>query len=332
MPEFLPFKALIPAKNPELVSSPPYDVLDLDECRKIAKKNPLSFIKVSRPELEMPDSINPYSEQVYQKALENFNFLKENIPFIKDKEDFYYIYRLKMKEHIQIGVAALASTNDYKENRIKKHEKTRKDKEDDRTKHILKIHSHSGPVLLTYKENKEIDEIISSYIQKNPPFIDFKAENDVYHSLWRIKNGRLTELFLKIDAFYIADGHHRAASAFRVAEEINKGKNLSGGHNYFLAVAFPANQMKILPYNRLLMDLNGKTEDDLIDFIKSKFDIVVWNSHQVQKTGQISLITKNYTLIFDVLKFKKSSKPEENLDVAILQEYILKEFFGIIDP
>ncbi len=333
MPKFLPFKALIPQNSPEKVSAPPYDVLSLQDCRDIAARNPNSFVRIARPELELPDSINPYSDEVYTKALANFREIKRNTPYIPDNAPCHYVYRLQMGDHVQFGIAALASTDDYRADRIKKHEKTRKDKEDDRTRHIMTTRSHSGPVLLTYKDDKRIDEIVAMTVAREKPFIDFTAENGVKNSLWRAKNTELEELFGLIDSFYIADGHHRAASAARVADEINKNGRKEGGHNLFLAVAFPASQMKILPYNRLMLDFNGKKVEDLILFIEKNFGPVRKGTTTPSKSGEICLITDKTSLAFSADKFKlRSNRPEKNLDVAILQDEVLKPFFGIDDP
>jgi len=288
---------------------------------------------VARAELALPEGTDPYSDQVYEKALSNFQKLKKEVPYLQDEKEFYYIYKLQMGSHVQFGVAALASVDDYNEGKIKKHEKTRKDKEDDRTRHIMKTRSHSGPVLLTYKDDKKINSIINETVKSNEPFVSFTAESGVVNSLWRLDNKELKGLFERIDSFYIADGHHRAASAARVAEKINGSKRREGGHNHFLAVAFPAPQMKILPYNRLMLDFNRKTEDELVKFIEGKFPVTPKSGESPAKTGDICVITEKKQFIFSVQKFKlKNNPPEKNLDVAILQEEILKPFFGIDDP
>lgn len=333
MPKFIPFKALIPQQAPQTVSAPPYDVLSLEECREIAEHNPNSFVNISRAELGLPDVINLYSEEVYNKALENYRKIKANTPYKQDEKAFYYIYKLQMGKHIQFGIAALASTDDYMANKIKKHERTRKDKEDDRTRHIMKIRSHSGPVLLTYKDHGEIDKIIKNAVETQQPFANFASENGVINTLWRLESKDLEKSFSEIDAFYIADGHHRAASATRVAEEINEGERKNGGHNYFLAVAFPASQMKILPYNRLIVDFNGKNDVDFLQFIEKTFGVVKKGSNIPTKSGEICVITDRLSFVFSVEKFKvKTQSPEQNLDVAILQDKILSPFFGIDDP
>jgi uncharacterized protein (DUF1015 family) len=319
------------------VSAPPYDVLSYEDCLEIKRKNPNSFVRVSRAEIDLPPKTDIYSEQVYEKALENFIEIGKKIPYLKEAEPNYYIYKLKMGSHVQFGICALASVDDYRGNKIKKHEKTRQDKEDDRTRHILKVRSHSGPVLLMYKDEPNIDKIVEKTVKNAKPFIDFTAENGVAHSLWRLKSAEMGKLFADVDCFYIADGHHRAASAARVAEILDK-KNADKTDNkrdytYFLAVAFPSSQMKILPYNRLLKDFNGKDKKSLLDFIKSKFGAISEGKKLPSANGDIALFVGNKWFSFSLNKLKKNSNsPEKNLDAAILQDELLETFFGISDP
>jgi uncharacterized protein (DUF1015 family) len=332
MPQFIPFKALVPSKNPEKVSAPPYDVLSFEECMNIAKENPNSFVRISRAEVDFPEGAGIYSDKIYEKALENFQKLKDSVPYAQDNTPNFFIYKLKMGEHVQFGIAALASVKDYENNKIKKHEKTRKDKEDDRTRHILKIRSHSGPVLFTYNDDPQIDAIVAKTVSENKPFIDFTAENGVVNVLWRLNDGRIEKLFSKIPAFYIADGHHRAASAARAAKQINASDEKAGS-NYFIAAAFPASQMKILPYNRLLKNFNGKNEKEFINFMKKEFEYICEGVSSPSKNGQIAVFIKNKWLLFSIDKCKdKTKSPQENLDAAILQDKILSPFFGIQDP
>ncbi len=275
-----PFKALRPAKeSAELVASVPYDVVDRQEAKELVGENNLSFLKVSRAEIEFDDSVNSYSQEIYNKAKENLNFLKKEAPLLIDDSSHFYLYRLIMDGRSQIGLAAAFSIDDYDNDVILKHEKTRKEKEDDRTNHIVATEAQTGPVFLTYKGIEAINKIVNETVTNEKPLYDFTSEDGIKHTLWIVPdeyNQTLIEEISKTKNLYIADGHHRAASASRarkVKQDSNPNHNGTEEYNYFLAVLFPAEQLKILPYNRVVFNLNGNDKEEFLDKVSEKFNI-----------------------------------------------------------
>ncbi len=338
MSKVLPFKGLLP--NPEkvaLVASVPYDVVNSEEAAKLAEGNMLSFLRVSKPEIELEKGIDLYNDRVYAKAAENFKRLCEEAPLKFDKGNHLYVYSLKMGEHVQTGIIAAVSVTDYDSDIIKKHEKTRKDKEDDRTRHIYETRSHSGPVFLTYRDVKDIDSIIGKTI-KGKPLFDFIAQDKIAHKVWRVDENiskDISSIFEKVPCLYIADGHHRAASASRVAAKCKAENPKHTGnedYNYFLAVIFPSSQLRILPYNRVVKDLNGLSSQDFINKISAKFAISPSNTPAPSKPGEVCMYIEGkwhkLTPLFDISKLGVI----DCLDVSILQNCILSPFLGIDDP
>jgi len=338
MAKVLPFNGLIP--NPEQVSkvaAVPYDVVDSEEAAKLAEGNPLSFLRVSRPEIEMEIGIDSHDDSVYKKAVENFKRLCREAPLTLDEDKHLYVYSLKMGAHVQTGIVAAVSVEDYDKNIIKKHEKTRKDKEDDRTRHIYMTKSHSGPVFLTYKDVASIDEIVTGAMTAHPLF-DFTADDGILHKLWRLsidQSRKVSILFEKVSYLYIADGHHRAASASRVGAKCKSENSRHTGkedYNYFLAVVFPSSQLRILPYNRVVKDLNGLSVDGFMKAVSAKFAVSPSKSPSPAKQGEFCMLLEGkwYGLkpLFDTSKFNVI----DCLDVSVLQNYILNPILGIGDP
>ncbi|OGV53487.1 MAG: hypothetical protein A2X45_24450 [Lentisphaerae bacterium GWF2_50_93] len=338
MAKVLPFNGLLP--NPGKVSkvaAVPYDVVNSEEASKLAEGNPLSFLRVSRPEIEMEPGIDIHDESVYLKAVENFKRLCKEAPLALDKDKHLYVYSLKMGKHVQTGIVTAVSVEDYDRNIIKKHEKTRKDKEDDRTKHIYMTKTHSGPVFLTYKDVTNIDEILTNAMTATPLF-DFTAVDGISHKLWRLstdQSKKISDLFDKVSCLYIADGHHRAASASRVGAKCKSENPKHTGkedYNYFLAVVFPASQLKILPYNRVVKDLNGLSVDGFMKAVSAKFAVSPSNTPSPAKQGEFCMLLEGkwYSLkpLFDTSKFNVI----DCLDVSVLQNYILNPILGIDDP
>ena len=338
-----PFKALRPKKEiGELVASVPYDVVDKEEAREYVKDNPLSFLRVTRAEIELPDEIDVYSKEVYEKAKENFERLRKEAPLKIDEEEHYYLYRLEMNGHAQVGIAAAFSVDDYDNNVILKHENTRKVKEDDRTNHIITTNAQTGAVFLTYKGVPSIDNIVNRTVLESDHLYDFTSKDNIKHTLWSLSeeyNKLLMDEFTKIKNLYIADGHHRAASASRarkVKQEANASHTGNEDYNYFLAVLFPADQVKILPYNRIVYNLNGLSKEEFLHKINEKF--------QVEK-GSIKepVQRKSFGMYLDgewyQLKIRNSinasislsSSVSETLDVSILQDFLLNPILGIVD-
>ena len=256
-----PFRALRP--KPELaadIAAVPYDVVSTDEARALAGDQALSFLHVSRAEIDLPPETNPYADAVYERATASFQALKASM--IEEAAPAMYFYRLQMGEHEQTGLAACYSVDEYNRDIVKKHEKTRKEKEDDRTRHITDLRAQTGPVFLTYEHRDAIDAL-AVRICSGRPLYDFTASDGVQHTLWAIDAasiGTIIGEFEKLPAVYIADGHHRAASAARAHDRFGAGDN-DAEHAWFLAVAFPDDQTQILPYNRLVKDLNGHTPE-----------------------------------------------------------------------
>lgn len=334
------FKAVRPnEKVAHLVASVPYDVVNKEESASIAKGNPLSFLRVTRSEIELNPEVNSYSNEVYQKAKANFERLKIDAPLMQDNDAFLYLYKLTMGNHSQIGIAATFAVEDYNNDVIKKHEKTRKVKEDDRTNHIITTEAQTGPVFLTYKGVSEVDKIVNETTKKNQPIYDFTADDGIKHQVWILPKeytNAIVDEIAKVKNLYIADGHHRAASASRaqkVKQEQNPNHNGSEEYNFFLAVLFPAEQLRIMPYNRVVFDLNGLDKNSFFEKIKENFS--------VEETSNQSPADKNtFAMYFEqkwyTLKPNGNVKPGatigENLDVSILQNYLLHPVLGIGDP
>jgi uncharacterized protein (DUF1015 family) len=331
-----PFQALRPpADLADRVASVPYDVVNTNEARELAANNPLSFLRVSRPEIELPDDTDPHSDQVYRKALENFDRLIKECPLETETGPSIYLYRLIMGDHEQIGVVACCSIDEYDQDLIRKHERTRRDKEDDRTHHMLVLRAQTGPVFLTYRANREIDTMVMETTMTNALF-DFTAEDGIQHTLWHVPDPvRFVHEFRDIPFLYIADGHHRAASAARARAEL---KEQSFGHtgdeeyNFFLAVMFPDEQLQILPYNRAVRDLNGLAKDSFLESLRKEFEVEDNGTSKPAKRGEWSMYLEGrwYTL-----RLPANAAPPEgivaSLDVSILQDRLLDPILGIKD-
>ncbi|MBR7145651.1 MAG: DUF1015 domain-containing protein [Lentisphaeria bacterium] len=338
MPVFKPFHGMLPTvERAAQVAAVPYDVVNSSEAAVLAEGNPYSFLHVSRPEIDMEKGIDLYRDEVYAQAKANFDKLIAEAPLTVDKEAHLYIYKLVMGEQVQTGVFGAASAVDYAENRIKKHEKTRQDKEDDRTRHVMTLKSHTGPAFFTYKDDAKIDALIAEECAKAPLF-DFVAPDGIGHTLWRVDaatSEKLSELFAAIDYFYIADGHHRSAAAARTMKEsapANPNHTGDEDYNYFLAAAFPASQLKILPYNRAVHTLNGLSEDAFMAKLAEKFTVEESVTKSPEKGGifKMYINKKWYTVApkFDASKLGVI----ERLDVSVLQDNVLAPILGIDDP
>jgi len=338
MAKIMPFHGLVPTpEKAKEVAAVPYDVVNSEEAAILAAGNPLSFLHVSRPEIDMEPGIDLHDDRVYAKAAENFKKLCETAPLTLDPEEHLYIYRLIMDGHVQTGILGAASADDYRNNIIKKHEKTRQDKEDDRTRHVMTLRSHTGPAFLTYKDSDEIDALVAELSSTDPTF-DLTAADGIQHTIWRVdaeNSKKLSAMFKKIPYLYIADGHHRSAAAARTqAECAPKNPNHTGNedYNYFLAVTFPASQLKILPYNRAVKSLNGLTAAQLKEKISEKFTINPTVDPSPHKSGEFCMYLEGEWYLvqpkFDITKLGVI----ECLDVSILQDNILAPILGIDDP
>ena len=331
-----PFRALRPpAERVAEVASPPYDVVSTEEARALAADNPLSFLHVSRPEIDLPEGTDLCADSVYRKAAENFEKLIRECPLEEEKTESVYLYRLIMGQHEQIGIVACCSVDEYDNDTIRKHERTRRDKEDDRTRHMLTLSSQTGPVFLTYRANDDIDSMVLETTM-TPPLYDFTAPDGIQHTVWHTPDPvRFVQAFRAVPYLYIADGHHRAASASRARAEL---KERSFGHtgdeeyNFFLAVIFPDNQLQILPYNRVVRDLGDLTPGEFLLKVKTKFNLTEDTEPSPQHPGQWSMyfVKRWYGL---TLKgdLPKALDPVRSLDVSILQEQLLDPILGIRD-
>jgi uncharacterized protein (DUF1015 family) len=339
-----PFRALKPAKeNASKVASVPYDVVNRQEAKESAGTNPLNYLRITRSEIELPDNVDAYSKEVYQKAKENLERLITEAPLKKDAKPAFYLYRLIMDGRSQTGICATFSVDDYDNDVIMKHEKTRKVKEDDRTNHIVTTKAQTGIVFLTYRSVKPVNEIVDKTITEEKPEYDFTASDGIQHTVWVLPgkyNQLIVDEFKKVKNLYIADGHHRAKSASRAREEMKKtNPNHTGDeeYNYFVSVLFPADQLKILPYNRVVVDLKGMNKEEFLKRIKQDFDVEKTNSKEPDKKRLFCMyIDKEWYLLKpkdSVIKNTNAAKSVgEKLDVSILQNYLLNPVLGIDDP
>lgn len=331
-----PFSALRPTSvYAKEVASVPYDVVSTEEARALAAENPLSFLHVSRPEIDLPEGTDPYSDPVYRQAQVSFQGLQRLAQFETEQVPSIYLYRLIMGEHEQIGVVACCSIDEYDKDLIRKHERTRRDKEDDRTRHMLVLRAQTGPVFLTYRARPDIDSMIMDSVVAHPIY-DFTADDGVQHTIWRVPDPvRFVQAFRDVPFLYIADGHHRAASASRARAEL---KEQSFGHtgdeeyNFFLAVLFPDDQLKILPYNRIVRDLEATSPQEFLEVAREIFDVAEDENSTPQQRGQ-------FCMYLGGRWYSLSLRPETNpprglvnsLDVSILQERLLEPVLGIRD-
>jgi len=316
------------------VACVPYDVVNREESAELAKGNPNSLLHVDRAEIDLPEDVDPYSDQVYAKALENFQGLQNKGALIRESAPCIYLYQQRMGNHTQIGVATVCHIEDYENDIIKKHEKTRKDKEDDRTRLINTISADTGPVFLTYKETAEIDALVNA-IKANAPLYDFTAPDGIQHTVWQVADAApFVAAFAKIDVAYVADGHHRTASAARVGcERRAANPNHTGNeeYNWFLAVIFPGNQLRILPYNRCVKDLNGLSPEAFIAEVKKTFTVTENVEPSPSQPGNVSMYLggKWFGLSWTP---DPNADPISRLDVTVLQDRLLAPVLGIDDP
>lgn len=340
---FKPFKAVRPtAELASKVAALPYDVMNSQEAREMTKDNPYSFLHVDKAEIDLDPSISIYDEQVYEKAASNLKKMEEDGTYIQDEKPCFYIYRQIMNGRAQAGIVGCASINDYLNDHVKKHELTRADKEADRIHHVDTCDANTGPIFLTYRAQESISKIMKEWMESHSPVYDFTAEDGISHTVWVIDCddmiSKLGEAFASVPDFYIADGHHRAASAVRVGERrraANPGYTGEEEFNYFLAVLFPDDELKILDYNRVVHDLNGNCPGEFLEKLEKVFTVSEYNSGMCRPPEKHSvgmyLDGKWYLLqtregIFD------PSDPVDSLDVSILQKNVLTPLLGIEDP
>lgn len=335
-----PFKGLRPRKDlAEKVAAPPYDVLNSKEAKKLTANNPYSFLHITKPEVDLPDNIDLYSDEVYNKAKENFSkFIKDKI-LVQDEKKHFYLYKQTWGDHVQVGLVAGASCQDYQDDVIKKHEHTREDKEKDRMRHVETLNANTGPVFLTFKHKDSINALFEKGMQKDPGY-DFTKPNGVRHIFYVVDDEQLiadikTE-FAKIDYLYVADGHHRSASGTNVKikrQAANPNHTGDEEYNFFLSVIFPDNQMKILPYNRVVKDLHGMCKAEFFGKIAEKFDYEDTEVKTPRTNREFCLYIEGkwYKLTAKQGTYNKDDAVA-SLDVSILQNNLLDPILGIKNP
>jgi uncharacterized protein (DUF1015 family) len=331
-----PFRALRP--RPDVaprIAAVPYDVVSRDEAAALAAGNPLSFLHVSRAEIDLPPETDPYADAVYAKAAENFRGLRDWM--VQEERPALYFYRLTMGGRAQTGLAGCFSVEEYDRGIVKRHEKTRKDKEDDRTRHIVELRAQTGPVFLVYPHQAAIDRIAAE-VCAGTPLYDFVAPDGVAHAIWRAGDtevARLVEAFAGLPALYIADGHHRAASASRAHGHFQARED--GGpdaeHAWFLAVAFPDDQTRILPYNRVVRDLGGRSPAAFVDEVGRRFRVTP-GGPEPERKGQCTMFVGGrwYRVELREAGAAPPADPIQGLDVSVLQERLLGPVLQVLDP
>ncbi len=315
----------------------PYDVVNTDEARALAAGNPLSFLRVSRAELELPPGTDPYSDEVYDRAAANFDKLKSS-SLVVEADPSAYFYRLRVGDHEQTGVGGCYTLDEYDRGVIKKHERTRRDKEDDRTRHMVALGAQTGPVFLTYRASGDVGSI-TRRVTAGEPLCDFRAPDGVQHTVWQVAGADrdgLVAAFSRIPALYIADGHHRAASAARTRDGFRErgvtrpSLGDSADYTTFLGVAFPHDEVRVLPYNRIVYSLGPLTPDAFIQAVRDRFDVSAGPAAP-ERRGDISMYSGG---AWHTLRLRSSAPDQDaiaSLDVSVLQDQLLSPVLGIAD-
>ncbi|CRZ33563.1 uncharacterized protein (DUF1015 family) [Herbinix hemicellulosilytica] len=337
-----PFRCIRPAKEfAGRIAALPYDVYSRSEAKQEVEREPLSFLRIDRAETNFDDDVDTYDERVYKKAKELLENMIKDGYFITDNDECYYVYELVMDGRAQTGLVACASIDDYLNNVIKKHENTREDKEIDRIKHVDICNAQTGPIFLAYRSQQTINEIIDK-VKKEEPLYYFTSTDGIGHHVWRIADGEKINVIQKcfdgIREIYIADGHHRAASAVKVGLKRrgdNPGYTGNEEFNFFLSVLFPHDQLMILPYNRTVADLNGYTEEEFLKKVEVNFVVTKLGKepYTPKEKGEIGMLLNGYWYSLkakDIIRC--SNDPVKSLDVSILQDYLLEPVLGIKDP
>lgn len=336
-----PFTGLRPATGrADDVAAPPYDILNTEEARLRAKDRPWSFLHISRPEIDLPAGTDQFAAEVYAKGKENFDHMLAEGVLVRDEKPSYYFYRLIMGDHVQTGLVAAASVADYDTNRIRKHEFTRPDKEDDRVRQVDTLNAQTGPVFLTYRHSDVIDRIAEKYKALEPD-VDITADDSAQHTLWPVTDAAdikiISETFDAMDCLYIADGHHRSAAASRVAASRKQASANHQGdesYNYFLSVIFPDNQMQILDYNRVIKDLNGLSPETFLPKLTQSFTVTPVNEQaRPGKAGEFGMYLAGQWYKLTINKdLIPENDPVGKLDISLLANNLIDPVLGISDP
>ena len=341
MARIIPFKAIRPTEEEAaVIAALPYDVYNRQEAYEKVKEQPGSFLAIDRPETQFAPDIDMYSPEVYAKASSMLNQWISEGRFIQDKNDCYYLYELTMDGRSQTGIVACASIDDYENSVIKKHENTRAEKEQDRIRHVDTCSAQTGPIFLAYKSENTIADVVAK-TKKTKPVYDFTAEDGITHRCWIIddENSKsiISSAFDKMESIYIADGHHRAASAVKVGQKRrseNPGYTGKEDFNFFLSVLFPDDELKIYDYNRVVKDLNGLAPEELLEELDSIVDIIKTDDAPIrpEAKGQWSMLLEDTWYLCQVKPELLVEDPVEGLDVSLLQNLILQPLLGIEDP
>lgn len=337
-----PFQCIRPEESKaERVAALPYDVYNRQEAKEVVSKEPLSFLKIDRAETQFPDDVDTYAPCVYQKAKELLDGMLADKTFVKDTEEAYYIYELTMDGRSQTGIVACASIDDYQNNVIKKHENTRADKEEDRIRHVDTCNAQTGPIFLAYRSIEVINQVVNR-TKEEKPLYSFTADDGIMHQVWKISKKEdidtIYTAFGKTGEIYIADGHHRAASAVKVGlkrREENPGYTGSEEFNYFLSVLFPHDQLMIMDYNRTVKDLNGYTKEEFIEKVKEHFSVEEVGKEPVKPAGKGEFgmyLAKTWYRLTASEELMAITDVVDSLDVSLLQDYLLNPVLGIEDP
>ena len=334
-----PFSALRPHPDfVETIASLPYDVMDTAEARVMAAGNPKSFLRVVRSEIDFPEGMDPHTDAVYAKAKENLDALVSDGSLVRENAPAYYLYRLIMGEHAQTAIVACCSIDDYANQVILRHEKTRKDKEDDRTRHILETNANTGQVFLTYRDLPAIDTIVEQACLDASPIYDFVAEDGIRHTVWVVEDAaELTSAFASVPKAYIADGHHRSAASYRAGairrQAAGDDHDPAAEYNRFMACLFPASQLNLLPYNRCVLNLNGLEPDAFLAAVAQRFEMEDVDSPHLDGPCSCAMYFKGkWHRLSWTLPVSEASDPVSQLDVSRLQEDLLAPILGIDDP
>lgn len=343
MAQIKPFMAVRPVeKLADRVAALPYDVYNRQEAKREVEREPLSFLKIDRAETQFPDEVDTYDPCVYQKAAELLAEMKKDGVYVSDPDHAYYIYRLTMDGRAQTGIVACASVDDYLDNVIKKHENTREEKEQDRIRHVDTLSAQTGPIFLAYRSKEEINEVVASVMEKEAPLYDFTAVDGISHTVWKVSEAdqvkTIQDTFAGIDNIYIADGHHRAASAVKVGikrRQEHPGYDGTEEFNYFLSVLFPDDQLMIMDYNRVVRDLNGLSTEDFLKKTEEIFTVSELGdkAQSPQRKGQFTMYLEGKWYLLEASpEMLGESDAVKSLDVSLLQEYLLEPVLGIHDP
>ena len=330
-----PFKAWRPAEElAGQIASVPYDVVDTRQARKLAAGNPLSFLHVVRSEIDLPEGTDPYADAVYARARENFEKMQRDGALQRESRPVFYLYSQQMGKHVQYGIVACCHIEDYENGLIKIHEKTRKAKEQDRTRHVDELNANTGPVFLTYRDS-EVVTAIMEHVAATEPLYRLTAPDGIVHTVWKIEEvGAVITAFADIPALYVADGHHRSASAAavgRARRASNPAHTGEEAYNWFLSVIFPAGQLKILPYNRIVLDLNGMTPEQFLEALGKTFAVRQTNQSDPADAGTLCMYLGGHWFELTPLE-AVADDPVASLDVSILQDRVLGPLLGIDDP